>query len=228
MKANNEWMSISDMMAGLMMIFLFIAIAFMIEVQSEQDTIKEIAMTYRKSQTSLNQDLHKEFEKDLERWGAEITQDNIFRFKSPEVLFKTGSSEISQDFKEIINDFFPRYLKILTSQDYLKEIDEIRVEGHTSNIWNTHSTQDTIYLKNMSLSQDRANSVLTYCYKFIYEKSPLEAIWLEKKFRANGMAFANPVFHDDGKNNNIKSQRVEFRVLTKAQEKIYKIIEAIN
>ena len=228
MKANNEWMSISDMMAGLMMVFLFIAIAFMIEVQSEQDTIKEIAMTYRKSQTSLNKDLHQEFAKDLEAWGAEITTDNIFRFKSPEVLFKTGSSSVSPQFKKILDNFFPRYLNILTSKKYLNEIDEVRVEGHTSNTWNTHSTKNTIYLKNMALSQARANSVLAYCYQYIYKRSPEQAIWLERQFRANGMAFAKPVTKGNKVYDNDKAKRVEFRVLTKAQEKIYKIIEAIE
>ena len=228
MKVNNEWINISDMMAGLMMVFLFIAIAFMVEVKSEQEAIKEIAMTYRKSQVSLNEDLKKEFKKDLKKWGAEITDDNIFRFKSPEVLFKTGSSEISNEFKSILSDFFPRYLEILTSSKYIQEVDEIRIEGHTSNKWNSHSSKSQVYLKNMSLSQARANSVLTYCYEFVSRNAPKHLEWLEKQFRANGMAFAKPMLLNNGKQDVAKSRRVEFRVLTKAQEKIYKIIETIE
>jgi len=228
LKVNKEWINISDMMSGLMMVFLFIAIAFMIQIQSEQQAVKEIAMTYRQSQQSLNKDLHKEFEKDLKKWGAEITKDNIFRFNSPDVLFKTGSSEISSQFKKILNDFFPRYIKILTSDKYKNEIDEIRVEGHTSNGWGASKSKENIYLNNNGLSQSRANNVLTYCYKNNSKIVVDNRRWLEQQFRANGMAFARLIYKQDGRQDYKKSRRVEFRVLTKAQEKIYKIIEQLK
>lgn len=228
MKVNKEWINISDMMSGLMMVFLFIAIAFMVQIQSEQQAVKEIAMTYRQSQQSLNQDLFKEFEKNLKEWGAEITKDNIFRFNSPDVLFKAGSSEISNQFKEILNDFFPRYIRLLTSDKYKNEIDEIRVEGHTSNGWGNAKSKNSIYLNNMQLSQSRANNVLTYCYKSNNKIIENNRRWLEKQFRANGMSFAKLIYKENGKQDFTKSRRVEFRVLTKAQEKIYKIIEQLK
>ncbi len=216
------------MMSGLMMVFLFIAIAFMVQIQSEQEAVKEIAMTYRKSQQSLNQDLHKEFEKDLQQWGAEITKDNIFRFNSPDVLFRSGSSEISTQFKNILDDFFPRYIKLLTSDKYKNEIDEIRVEGHTSNIWGNAKSKSDIYLNNMRLSQSRANNVLSYCYNCSNTEITKNKEWLELQFRANGMAFSKLIYKEDGTQDYTKSRRVEFKVLTKAQEKIYKIIEKLK
>ena len=39
MKVNKEWINISDMMSGLMMVFLFIAITFMIEVSEDKEKI---------------------------------------------------------------------------------------------------------------------------------------------------------------------------------------------
>ena len=228
MKVNKEWINISDMMSGLMMVFLFIAIAFMVQIQSEQQAVKEIAMTYRKSQQSLNQDLHQEFEKDLQKWGAEITKDNIFRFNSPDVLFQSGSSKISNKFKKILNDFFPRYIKLLTSKKYKNEIDEIRIEGHTSNFWGNAKSKSAIYLNNMRLSQNRANNVLAYCYNISNPEVLNNKQWLEHKFRANGMAFSKLILTKSGKQDFKKSRRVEFKVLTKAQEKIYRIIEKLN
>ena len=228
MKVNKEWISISDMMSGLMMVFLFIAIAFMVQIQDEQQAVKEIAMTYRESQQSLNMDLKKEFNKDLKRWGAEITKDNIFRFNSPEVLFASGSSKISDKFQTILDDFFPRYIKLLSTEKYKNEIDEIRIEGHTSNGWNGAKSKQSIYLKNMRLSQDRANNVLNYCYTI---KNPIikeDRSWLEEHFRANGMAFAKLITKTNGRQDYQKSRRVEFKVLTKAQEKIYKIVEQLR
>jgi outer membrane protein OmpA-like peptidoglycan-associated protein len=242
MKVEQEWMNISDMMSGLMMIFLFIAISFMIEVEEDknraeklaeaykisQDSIKEIVVTYQESQEKLNQDLYREFEKDLNKWGAEITEDNIFRFNSPEVLFKTGSSNISPVFKHILKDFFPRYVKLLTSQKYINEVDEIRIEGHTTNDWGKGTSYNQIYLKNMKLSQNRANKVLAYCYSLRKNIEPKNKRWLEEKFRANGMAFSKLIYKEHGTIDYQKSKRVEFKVVTKAQEKIYKIIEQFN
>lgn len=247
MKVNNEWMNISDLMSGLMMIFLFIAIAFMLETQTEQeemreskvraeelaaklkktqDSIKEIAVTYRISQQSLNLDLTNEFQKDLKSWGAEITKDNIVRFHSPDVLFEIGSSKVSARFQEILRDFFPRYIAVLTSEKYINEIDEIRIEGHTSNDWNNRTSDRAIYLNNMKLSQNRANSVLTYCYGI--KHSNIDRKWLEKKFRANGMSFSKLIYQNNGQPDAIKSRRVEFKVLTNAQEKIYRIVEQLE
>jgi outer membrane protein OmpA-like peptidoglycan-associated protein len=163
MQANREWISISDMMAGLMMVFLFIAVLFMSEVQKEQKAIKEIAESYQNIQQQLFKDLSEEFKQDLKVWDAEILSDNTIRFKSPEILFDTNSSDLKALFIAVLDDFFPRYLDILTNNKYKKQIKEIRVEGHTSSIWN-NTTREQSYINNMSLSQNRAKSVLAYSY----------------------------------------------------------------
>jgi len=43
-------------------------------------------------------------------------------------LFAQGSSELKPAFKDILNDFFPRYVRILTSPKYRDAITEIRIE----------------------------------------------------------------------------------------------------
>ncbi|HHC11560.1 MAG TPA: hypothetical protein ENK79_02865 [Campylobacterales bacterium] len=228
MKSNNEWMSISDMMSGLMLIFMFIAISFMIQVQSDKDKMKQIAITYSKDKQELNSDLHSEFDKDLRKWEAIITKNNSIVFNSPSVLFGIGKSHIKRKFKNILNDFFPRYINILYSKKYKNEIDEIRIEGHTSKSWKHSLSSNEIYLKNMQLSQDRANHVLSYCYRIDNPIIDLSKKWLEQHFRANGMAFAKLKYIDKNRTipDNIKSRRVEFRVEMKTEEKIYKILKA--
>lgn len=222
MKANREWVSISDMMAGLMMVFLFIAVVFMQKINSDKDSMVEIAKTYADTKSMLNEALHKEFDKDLERWGAEILLDNTIRFKEPEVLFLRGSSKIRDKFKEILNDFFPRYLTILTGKEFVNDIVEVRIEGHTSSIYRKESTVQSAYLYNAKLSQNRAFSVLSYLFALpdvsIHEK------WLVKVFRANGLAFAKRIIEDEVENLE-KSRRVEFRVMTNTQERIEQILE---
>jgi outer membrane protein OmpA-like peptidoglycan-associated protein len=108
-KENGEyWISISDMMSGLMMIFLFISISYMISVIREKDKIKEIAVTYNRLQNDLYEDLYNEFKNDLQKWDATINRQTLsVRFESPDVLFKLGSSQLENKFKEILEDFSP-------------------------------------------------------------------------------------------------------------------------
>ncbi|VVH60009.1 hypothetical protein BSPWISOX_1693 [uncultured Gammaproteobacteria bacterium] len=207
-----------------MMVFLFVAVLFMSEVQKEQKAIKEIAEGYQNIQQQLYEDLKKEFKKDLEIWDAEILKDNTIRFKSPEILFDTNSSKIKELFKNVLDNFFPRYLEILTNNKYKKQIKEIRIEGHTSSVWK-NATRGQSYINNMSLSQNRAKSVLAYSYNIV--KSANNKVFLENVFRANGMSFSNLILKNE-KEDIQASQRVEFRAVTKAEERIYEIINKLQ
>ena len=48
-----HWLTVSDLMAGLMMVFLFIAIAFMRHVSIERDKIKDVAVAYQQNQVAI-------------------------------------------------------------------------------------------------------------------------------------------------------------------------------
>ena len=221
MKTNREWISISDMMSGLMMVFLFIAVVFMQKVHQDKESLVEIASTYADTKSKLNKALHSEFDKDLEKWGAEILPDNTIRFYEPKVLFDRSKTDLKKKFKDILNDFFPRYLQILTDDLFVDDIIELRVEGHTSSEYRKNSTVESAYLYNAKLSQGRAFSVLYYLFKLPTINKHQE--WLITVFRANGLAFAKKVIVD-GEEDRIKSRRVEFRVITNTEERIEAIL----
>jgi len=219
----NQWLSISDMMSGLMLVFLFVSIGYMQEIEEEKEKIKSIAVAYNQGKIALNNALKEEFSKDLDRWNAEILDNNTIRFKSPEILFETGKSDIKDKFKFILDDFFPRYISILTDKRFKDDIEEIRIEGHTSSTWGNAVSRNDRYIHNAKLSQDRAFQVLNYCINLDDVQSKFD--WLIKLLRANGVSFAKPII-ENGVENEELSRRVEFRVITKTEDKIYKIIEA--
>ena len=200
--SDNSWMNIADIMSALMMIFMFISISFLYQLLNE----KEIY------QVSLNKALHKEFDKDLKIYKAVITEDNIIRFNSP---FKVGSNELPTEFSSILLDFFPRYIKLLSNQKFKNKIDEIRVEGHTSDGWGSVIEKKKIYLKNMHLSQERASNVLAYCYDLDNPIITHNIKWLQDNLRANGMSFSKLLYKKNTqKQDKARSRRVEFKVLT--------------
>lgn len=211
-------MSISDMMSGLMLIFLFISISFMVKVDAQKQKVKDIAIEYRDTKADLNEALFAEFEDDFKSWDATISTDNAIVFASPEVLFAVSQSEINSKFKTILSNFFVRYLKIITSTKYRDNVEELRVEGYTSNTWKNSHSKKEIYLKNMKLSQERAYSVLSYCYGLDNKVVQKHREWLEKHFRANGMAFSKL---GDKK----RARRVEFRIQMKSEERVNEILK---
>jgi len=226
-KDNGEhWISISDMMSGLMMVFLFISIAYMINVVRERDTIKEIAITYNRLQNDLYNDLFNEFKNDLDNWNAIIDRQSLsVRFEAPDVLFQKGSYQLQDKFKSILNDFFPRYLAILTSEKYKNDIEEIRIEGHTSSEWQVDVSPDIAYFLNMKLSQDRTRSVLEYVMNLSQVSNQNE--WLKNYLTANGLS-SSKLITTNGIEDKDKSRRVEFRVKTNSEKRIVKIISDGN
>lgn len=201
--SESNWINIADVMSALMMIFMFISISFLYQLLSEKENYK----------IELNKALHKEFDKDLAKWQALITEDNIMRFDSP---FPTGGAEVPEAFYELLQDFFPRYIKVLSNSKFKSEIEEIRVEGHTSNGWGSVADTKEVYLKNMHLSQERASNVLSLCYGLDHFFIKSNIIWLEANLRANGMAFSKPLYVDGSKTEDTeRSKRVEFKVIAK-------------
>ncbi|MFK0570696.1 flagellar motor protein MotB [Endozoicomonas sp.] len=217
----NHWLSVSDLMSGLMMVFLFISVALMRSAFLERDKIREIAVAYQENQVAIYQALQTEFENDLPKWHATIDEDTLtFTFQSPDVLFKNGEIELSDQYQSLLSNFFPRYMKVLTP--FKSSINEIRIEGHTSSIWNQYSSKQAAYFKNMELSQGRTRSVLDYVYN-IPSSKPYRP-WIKANIAAVGLSSSKPILDKRGQENQAQSRRVSFRVITNSDIQIKRIL----
>ena len=226
-KAQTDWISISDLMAGLMMIFLFIAISYMNSLQIRAKQIRKIAVAYQEIQESLYQDLYHEFKNDLPKWRAAIDKQTLsVKFMEPEVLFEVGSFEVTLRFKEILREFFPRSVAIINSSKYRGSIEEIRIEGHTSSEWNNEEDSENAYFHNMKLSQDRTRSVLEFCLNLISDSTIKD--WARLFITANGLSSSRLIQTTDGLEDKQASRRVEFRTKTAAEKKVVEIIEEME
>jgi len=221
----DHWISISDLMAGLMMIFMFIAISYMVKVSIEKEKMEKIAITYEKLQDDLYKDLLDEFKEDLPKWNANIDRSTLsVTFEEPEVLFKSGESAIRSRFQEILRSFFPRYVEILIGEKYKTDIEEVRIEGHTSSEWEDAAPMES-YFRNMLLSQGRTRSVLQFVMSLVELSDVDTRSWLIEHVTANGLSYSHRIFVKGTTNEDReRSRRVEFRVRTKAEEHIAKIL----
>lgn len=219
-ESGEHWLTVSDLMAGLMMVFLFIAIVFMMNTQKENDKIKDVAVAYQQNQVAIYEALQTEFKDDLNKWGATIDKETLaFSFQSPDVLFANNETTLSEAYKNILNDFFPRYIDVL--RPYRESLNEIRIEGHTSSAGLRGATEAQAYFYNMRLSQGRTRAVLEYAYALM----PNESVWIKANIAAVGFSSSRLIMKD-GMEDAAQSRRVSFRAITNADIQIKRILES--
>lgn len=215
----SHWIPLADLMTGLMMVFMLLTAAFMLRVEQ---TTTLIIKEFEETKKDMTQALQEEFKEDLKRWNADLLGDMTIRFNDPTVLFSTGSAQIKPEFREVLRDFFPRYVKILSSERFRSSIKEVRIEGHTSAFWTQSVDLQTAYFRNMELSQARTRATLEYLFTIPAVQE--QAGWLIERFTANGLSSSKPV-SKTGDRNAVANQRVEFRIVTNAEERMGDIAE---
>jgi outer membrane protein OmpA-like peptidoglycan-associated protein len=206
-------LSIGDLMAALLLIFVLLLSATLLNLQERA----EMAENYKDVKKEIYDELIKEFKDDLKDWNANIDEkDLLIRFSGPRVEFDFGKSEVKPQFKEILSDFFPRYVRIITLTKFKDNIEEIRIEGHTDN--------KGTYFNNMELSQNRTRSVLNFVLENTnYELS--EKSWIQLNLTANGLSYSKPIADNDTELGQKLNRRVEFRIRTNAEKQIDEMLK---
>lgn len=201
---SEHWAPVSDLMAALMLIFMFIAIVFI------RDVVEAEAVNQQKCD-EIYQLLGKEFGHDFKNWDVELLEDLTIRFRNPEVLFQSGEDEIRPRFRRILSDFFPRYMAIVQLPAYRDDIREVRIEGHTSSEWVDAPDERSAYFLNMDLSQRRTREILRFVLDL--PEADTYVAWVRSRITANGLSSSRLILNEDGTEDRIRSRRVEFRLL---------------
>lgn len=205
---NSFQLSTGDLMAGLLFIFILLLMGALLRVQEKEQKDEEIVKLYDQIKTHLYIDLQEEFKDDLVVWRATIDSTLCVRFQEPSMLFDEGDDKLKQNFKTILDDFFPRYIAVLNRPQYKDNIEEIRIEGHTNS--------NGEYFNNMRLSQDRTRAVLQYCLGLMPDK---DKSWATGLITANGLSSSHLIYRN-GEEDKDLSRRVEFRVRTNAEKQL--------
>ncbi len=219
-----------------MVIFMFIAIAYILEVQKKQAERDELFEEFKATKEELYQELDSVFRDDFAKWQVELDKDLSIKFTNPEVLFASGKTEIRPYFQEILSSFLPKYFDILLQDKYRDKISEIRIEGHTDTVPAPNYDRDP-YIGNIILSQLRSAQVLKYFREMDYYKNLTseEEQNLQFWLTANGLSFGRTL--DENKEltlisgkpaNNNFSRRVEFRIVTTSDKLVDKVLRELE
>ena len=209
---NDFSLSTGDLMAGLLFIFILLLMGALLQVQEKAEEDELIVHQYDLIKTELYDELHEEFKDNLPAWHASIDSTLCIRFQEPAMLFDNNMYLLKPLFKDILNDFFPRYIEVLNRPKYKDNIVEIRIEGHTDS--------NGEYFHNMELSQNRTRSVLAYCFSLMSEE---QITWAKSLITANGLSSSQPILKK-GVEDKTLSRRVEFRVRTNAEKHLEEIV----
>lgn len=220
-------LSIGDAMAALLLVFVLILSAILLELEETKEKQNIVITEYKNLKQEIYSELYKEFKGDLIEWGAELDSVSLsFKFNEPDVLFASNSSVLKPEFQRILNDFFPRYIRILRKDQFINNIEEIRIEGHTSSEWLYTTTEDFAYTENMRLSQDRTRTTLDFVLNQL-ENSEIKT-WAKTLITANGLSSSQLILNKDSTENKEASRRVEFRVRTDAEKRIDELLRLIE
>ena len=185
---DSSWLSISDMMAGLMMIFLFIAVLY---IQNTQKYFEAV----RSTDDVICNELEKEFENEKIKWSMSICEDGLLVRFSSDGFFDRNKFELKEQFQNILKSFFPRLMEIMWK--HKDKVSELRIEGHTdSSIPENYSTLNG-YIYNTNLSQDRSREVMKFCLNLDGIKNNEDYLkWSMQYLTAHGLSSSVPIYTD--------------------------------
>ncbi len=119
------------------------------------------------------------------------------------VLFDTAQYTIKPDGKLLLDQFATAFENVLSNPEMRSIIDSITVEGHAD------KTGDD--MANMSLSLNRANSVIRY----LFESNPNLLNAYNQYFAAAGYSEFRPIDPGDSSQSLAKNRRIEFSIKIK-------------
>lgn len=223
---DDGWLPVADLMAGLMMVFVLVAMVALKQLVAASEAEEEAVPPEPVAQAPARADaaasaahdviaesLQRAFGEQLQLWDARLDRSTLsIDFGAPEINFAPGSVEIGRRYRVILQDFFPRYLRALAPHAAL--IDEVRIEGHASSDWSSDSDATNAWFENMALSQERTRAVLRYLYELPSAADYRD--WVRERVVAVGLSSARTVRNADGSENAQRSRRVSFRLITRA------------
>lgn len=142
----SEWLSISDLMSGLMVLFALLVVVTLWQLKVVQERTEN-------TRVMVIQALQQQF--NANGINAEVNPETGDITLLDSVLFDHNERELKPEGIDFLDKFIPIYTStIFSNPDIASEISRIIIEGHTSS--------DGVIGYNMTLSLQRANSVFQF------------------------------------------------------------------
>lgn len=210
------WLSYSDMMAALLLVFVLIISFTMLQARLEYE--EKTAQIVKQQETidrliGVKGDIINALVVEFDDSGLAVKIDEstgAIMFDS-ELLFDPNKSILKQNSKDFLDSFLPKYFTILLGDRFKDSVAEIIIEGHTAEFGT--------YMACLQLSQSRAFSVANYAVRDdSVLKDYIDLNDLRSVLTVNGRAYFDPIYDKDGNYDMIASRRVEIKFRLKNED----------
>lgn len=211
------WVSFSDLMSGVLIVFILLFIYKLVDYQQSMSQKEQMIQDLSSTRLQIIALLQEEFKKEnidiiIDAKTGAITL-------SEGILFDYGKNELKPEGKEFLERFIPIYAQILFGdKEILSHVSQVIIEGHTDN--------DSTYMYNLKLSQERAFSVVEFLLSDGFNYSNKEK--LQQYLTANGRSYSELIKNKDGKINTDASRRVEIKFRLNEEETLMKIQDELK
>lgn len=175
--------SVSDLMAGLLSIFILALCYFMLNFQT-------VTNKYT-GNTELRNQLLKDVGKDLQAQGLQVridTKQGVLRIPES-VLFESGEASIKEQGQAAVSKLSQSLLKTMTRPEYREALETVFIEGHTDNV----PIHNEFFQSNWELSTQRAINTWNLMRNDVPEFNWLVNPRGEPIFSCSGYAETRPV-----------------------------------
>ena len=200
-KENAFTLSISDLMAGLLSVFILAVCYFMLNLGQVKDQYT--------GNMEMRDDMLEEIKAELDQKGTTVIIDKkqgALRIEG-DFLFNTGEAHVKESGRQDILNLADVLYQVLEKEHYKNAIETIFIEGHTDNV----DIETPEFPSNWELSTQRAINT----WKLMYHEGP--ALDTEKNsngepiFSCSGYAETRPIADNDTEDGRQSNRRIALR-----------------
>jgi len=205
----NFWASYSDLMAGMLLVFILLLVVSLFHYAELTRTRQEILdaqearlKSFHELQRRLVQSLSEEMgalPADAEDPVTVDPETGVLRIGSG-ILFGEGEAVLREAGRRKLDQIFDAYIRVVLDDAFRDLIRQIEIEGHT----NSNGT----YLHNLELSQQRALTVMTE----MLARAGDDRERLQQMVIAGGRSFSNLILDEQGNEDKVASRRIEIHL----------------
>lgn len=198
-KAEGEspfWISFSDLMSALMVLFLVVMVVTLVAVTQSIDAATRASIERSAAISKVMQMIAK----DSTVSGVGVDQQNHRIDLGKEVRFESGSYAISAPAGQFLRSYIPVLLRAKNTPEGQQWMRSVVVEGFTD--------EDGTYLFNLQLSLDRSRSVVCS----LFQSTANDALSAEQLRKVQELFLVGGYSFNSIKKDKAESRRVEFKV----------------
>ncbi len=130
---NPYWISFSDMMAGLLILFVLACLVLILELANTKDSVSDELEKLQKAE-EVRSEILEEIRLDLEKLGIRIEEsenNSVLHIPTDELNFRSNSHQIPQNSRSRAVDIGQILFKRLSFSNRTEYLDTVFIEGHT-------------------------------------------------------------------------------------------------